>query len=357
VFHYEWNDCIEDAKPGLYLYRQIDADLKRGDGIYQKVNADYLKPLPAEGAYDMVWDEEKTKLEACINSLAYRAYELKDEKENPLTGAHTLEFPIRYEQGDVKVDGNDAVVPGIRRKGDEYIRLPYLGHPENGFREGEKSFMGLGTNPSTASVITNLNRKKKRSDDKRNSDRIYLNGISLEVIETYPDRSIKVRVSTEDSVMFENRRWCGPDIILNDHNPEGADLVVSAKLRLDRGETLTRFNDPDTLNGITYFTSPTVLRVSSRATMRVSGEVSIEKDSKLVVEEGGRLILDRKSAVRISDTGALVLEEGAMISGRGKVKVKEEGSILVSDKRAGDRIKSFTCQKRAVRITPSEAEP
>jgi len=352
VFQYEHADCIANSKPGLYLMRQIDANQKEGKSIYSQVNADYLKPLPAEGCFDFVWDEEPTSLPRCISPHDNRAYELIPDMENPLTGNHTLEFPIEYKQGDVKADVTKTPVPGLRRAPDGFIRLPYLGHPGNGFREGEKDMLGIGTNPSTASVLTNLNRKKRRSDDEQNSDAIYLNGISMKILETFPDGSIKVEVSFNDSLISGKRRWCAPEVILSNHNDTGADLVVTGELELDRGHTLTRYLEPDTLNGMTYFSSLTQLRVKNGATLRVEGDLVLSKDSRLVIEGGGELILNRGAKLRLNDQSELVVESGGSIGGRGRIKPRDQSAIIPEDKSMESQLRKRTCKKRYISIKP-----
>lgn len=352
VFQYEHADCITDSKPGLYLQRQIDANEKLGDRIYMEVNADYLKPLPAEGCFDFSWDKEVTDLKSCISAEDFRAYELLHEKENPLTGNHTLEFPIIYSQGDEKADVKKTPVPGLRRKNGDYIRLPYLGHPDNGFREGYKERIGIGTNPSTASVLTNLNRKTKRSEDKRNSDAVYLNGISLEILETFPDGSIKVKVVFDDNLIDDFRRWCAPEIILSNHNISDKDLVIKGKLVLDRGETLTRYSEPDTIDGKTYFTLPTVLRIKKGATCYIEGELHLQKDSRIVCEDGAQLLLAKGGRIILGDQSSVVLRSGALIDGKGRIKIKDGGMVFAEEESLEKAAKGFTCKKRSVRIMP-----
>lgn len=348
VFQYEHHDCMAKAEPGLYLARQINANRKKGKGIYTDVNADYLKPLPADGAYDFVFDSEETSLDYCVGPNNFRAYELMADLENPLTGNHTMEFPLPYDQDDTMVDYKKAPVPGLRRIDGEYLRLPYHGYPEQGFRESGKRMLGLGTNPASASVLTNLNNKKRRSTNPKNSDRIYLNGISLRILQTFPDGSIKVRISYDDNLIEEDRRWSAPEIVLNDHVKNGDDLLVKATLTLDRGQTLTRFTQPDSVEGRIYFTSPTVLIVKKGASLKVDGELILLKDSRLTIEAGGHLILERKGRLTLNDRASVHFEEGAEFSGKGKIKIKAEAEVEAG-KDLANRIVKRTCQKKKVR--------
>jgi hypothetical protein len=347
-FSYEGHDCVAGAKPGLYMTYQIDADEREGTSIYGNVYSDYLKPMPADGAYDIQWEDTAPDLGWCVNNVRYYPYMFKPEFENPLTGNHALEFGMYYDNSTVKIDRESQRELGTRKVGETYERLSHLGHPRYGFREYEKTGLGIGTNPSTASVLTNLNSKQKRSEDARNNDRIYLNGWSLEIIETFPDGSIKLQLNTKDSLMAENRRWAGPEIILNNHNPDGTDLYVEGRLLLDRGQTLTRFDEPDTLDGKVYFTDPTNLILTGGSKLLVEGELIIRKDSELHLNSGSELEVLRGGRIIIEDHGILKLEDGSRIYGRGKIRTRSNGKIVPAMRDQYDQIKTMKCGKKGI---------
>lgn len=230
------------------------------------------------------------------------------------------------------------------------MRLPYHGYPEQGFRESGKTFLGIGSNPSTASVLTNLNKKTRRSHNPGNSDRIYLNGISLEIVEDFPDGSIKVRVTYEDNLIEKDRRWSAPEIVLNNHVKNNDDLVVKAKLTLDRGQTLTRFTKPDTLGGRVYFSSPTVLRVKEGASLRINDEMILLKKSELIIEEGGHLIIAKKGKLTLKDRASVRFDRGSKISGKGKIRMKDNAEARVRVEME-KQVRKRTCQKRKVKVS------
>ncbi|MGB6035239.1 MAG: hypothetical protein WBG42_03150, partial [Cryomorphaceae bacterium] len=133
VFNYEHVDCIKPALPGLYLMRQIDANVKEGSKIYSNVYADYLKPLPANGAFDFVWDDEQIDLGSCVDNGPHYVHELVDEFENPLTGHHSLEEPYFYTDQNTEITRDDARRKSIRRMSEgSYFRHPHLGDPAYG---------------------------------------------------------------------------------------------------------------------------------------------------------------------------------------------------------------------------------
>ncbi len=349
VYQYESENCISSSIPSLHLVRQISANTKEGPTTYSAVYSDYLKPLPADGAFDFQWDTASISLPFCLNSSDYIPYEMNENKENPLTGNHSLEYPLPIEPGMEKLDGKKFRNPGVLRKDEEYVRFPALGYPGQGFTIKGEEFIGIGANPSTASVLTNVNSKIKRTNRVENSDSIYLNGISIEIIQEFPDRSLKVAISFNDSALTENRRWCAPEIVLNDHNPNGADLFVSGSLVLDRGETLTRFTDPDTVQGEIFFTDKTTLVIRENAELRVQGAFELLKDSQLILKSGSQLVLDRKSRIRLEDHSLLVIQEGALVTGRGKIKIGKGAEILVDSAAQIEKLKKFVCRKKSIR--------
>jgi hypothetical protein len=346
---YDEYDCMSVALPGLYLTRQIDANKREGDKVYSKVFADYLKPIPATGAFDYVWDNDQLQLESCVNTRPYYPYSLISEFENPLTGHHELENPLYYSNADKVITAENMRSPGIRRNRDgTYYRHPRAGDPDFPMRKGKVEFIGIGTNPTAASTLTHVNSRKGKSSNSQNSDAIYLNGISIEVLETLTDLSLRVEVSYCDTLMQESRRWAGAEIILNNHNQDGSDLYVQSTLTIDRGKTVTRFVEPETVKGETYFSSPTVLRIKSEAKMTIENEVRLFKDSKIIVEEGGELELLRKSKVVLEDSAELIFEKGSSFSGKGKIKFKGSSKGTVDEEGILKKVKRRTWQKKRV---------
>lgn len=351
VFVYEYHDCMDDAQPGLFLTRQIDAHQRQGKKVYSQVYADYLKPIPATGAYDYVWDKDKLQLEACVNNKARYVYSLLPDFENPLTGHHELEEPIYYTNDHVEIRDKNLRSPGIRRNRDgSYYNHPKAGDPTFAMREGKVDFIGIGTNPATASSLTHVNARKGKSSNSQNSDAIYLNGISIKILETLPDLSVKVKVAFNDTLMREDRRWAGSEVVLNNHNHNGSDLYVKSTLTLDRGKTLTRFVNPDTVSGETFFSSPTILRVKSGAKLTIEQDVKVLKDSKIIIEAGGELELLRKARINLENAAEIIFEKGSTFTGKGKLKFHDSSRGSIGDEATLKDVKRRTCQKKRLSL-------
>ena len=61
-FHFEENPCVKKAVPGIYAAMQVDRANKTGTNIYGGY-ADYLRPVGANGNYDLNWCKEVAKSE------------------------------------------------------------------------------------------------------------------------------------------------------------------------------------------------------------------------------------------------------------------------------------------------------
>lgn len=346
-YHYEHAECMPPSEAGLFAYMQIDAEEKTGARIYSNVEADYLRQMPADGNYDFQWEDGPRDLKPCINYLDYIPYYTPSEFENPLSGNHCQEKP--FYTTDSEKHGKETIRENQTRRVDgEYERQASFGHPRNGFRLGENSFLGIGTNPSTASMLTLLNRRKPTRSRPQNNRKIYLSGISVEILEEFGDGSIRLLIKFDDHKISEPRRWCGPEIVLNDHHRGGADLIVENHLRLDRGETMTRFSKPDTVNGKLYFNDPTVLTVENGAQMTVNDKIDIEGQSKLRFKPGSELNLD-KGRIHVLQ-GTIIFDYGSSIRGEGKIKVKKGGAIKCSGEELYESLKGFVKPGRRLEL-------
>ncbi|MEM9050726.1 MAG: hypothetical protein AAGC47_01635 [Bacteroidota bacterium] len=357
-YKFEHYDCMEKAAPGLYLVRQIDANTTEGKQIYRSVKADYLKPMPANGAFDYSWEKEKIDIGSCVDSREHYVYEQKSDFENPLAGNHDLEFPYHYDDSTKFLTGVNMRGFLYRRNPDKSItRLTLSGTTDHPMMNQGVRKIGLVTNPSTASTLTYVNNRKRASTDPKNSGSVYLNGISIEILEVLEDLALKVKVCFNDTLLNEPRRWAGGDIILNNHNDTGADLYINERLILDRGKTATRIDSPEKYGGERYFSSSTSLQVEPSAEVVLNNEMRVLKDSKLIIKEEGGLRLNRRSQIILEDDSELILEEGAYFSGKGRIKIRGSALCLVYDEKSRKKLRRRTWQKRKVRLEPPVAIP
>lgn len=348
VFQFQKVDCVEGASPGLYMYVQIDANEREGTNIYGNVHADMRRPVLADGNFDFQWEPEKVHLKYCVNSADYYPYYLMPDFQNPLTGNHTQEFPQYFTNSDTLLTSYTARDPFTHKMGAVYERLPLFGNPRQAFRESGNNEIGIGTNPSTANMLSMVNARKPTRGNKQDNRVIYLNGINVVIEHTFPDGSIQLKVRYDDNEIKTTRRWCAPQIILSNHVPDRPDLIVSGKLILDIGQTMTRFDDPIKVEGDTYFTDPTHLEISQNAELMIDGTLEIDNRSTLTIKRGGAFTASKGSKIILKDGGSIHFENGSDFEGKGKLKIAKGSIVLCADDAVYELIRKRTCNKRRV---------
>jgi hypothetical protein len=349
----EGYECTASMPAGLFMQMQVDADQKEGKGVFQSVNADYLRPMPANGFYDFLWELEPLKLEEyCVNGVDYFPYSLLPERENPLTGKHEQESDYRDFKAPYGVlTADEGLIPSTRRTPNGFERFNFLGGSNHAFRLDGNRGIGLGGNPASSNMLTLLNSRKPRKPDVRNNQTVYLNGINLQIVDRYPDGTIKVLLRYNDNMLEENRRWCAPQIVLNNHCQPGADLHVMASLTLARGESPGRFDMPDTLvNGEISFTDDTQMQVNDGAEVLNGGHLRLEDRSLLVFKSGATLNMLRKSRLHVQAGSVLSFESGAIFKGKGRLRISEGGVVKCFDEETCKLLRKRTCHKKRIAL-------
>lgn len=350
VFQYQADPCIRDASPGLYMYVQVDAEKRFGNGAFS-VNADMRRPVLADGNFDFQWMPEPLQLPMCINDAAYYPYFLEPESENPLTGNHTQEFTQFYTDADSVLSQETVRDPFTHKIGDVYERIAMLGNPRQAFREGYNTEIGIGTNPSSANMLTMVNARRQPRLTSQDNRTIYLNGINVKILETYPDKRIRVKVTFDDNRLNRTRRWCAPLIVLNNHVAAGSDLIISGKLILDIGKTMTRFDQPITIQGETFFTDPTTLEVRPNAEILLDkGEILLRRESILRFDSAAVLKCERGSRITIEGGSVLALAPGALFSGKGRFKIRKGSRLECHDRALYAILRKRTFNKKRVHL-------
>lgn len=342
-FHFEKEPCAGKASPGLYMYLQVDKELKQGRNIYGGY-ADYLRFIPATGFYDLRLTGD-TIQNNCVNSNKYAAFQRNTRFQNPFTGNSTLEFPVIDTDKDGHISSREAYVPAIERIGlDTLKNLPYLGSASDAFNFRTQHKISIGTNPSTANMLTLV------SDDQEmkglpNNRKIQLNGLSVEITEEREDGSIHLRIRTTDYKVEQDVRWCA-DTILVPELDGGPFMIKSGyTVTLDQGLTPTRLDHPVTFQGEKLFAGPThlLLEKGARLLLEAKAKLRVENGSHLVLSEASEIILEKGAELEVTNTCTLTFYK------QSKIIVKDGGRLILRKNSLGNIDKeNIVAEKGAV---------
>ncbi|MCC6911161.1 MAG: hypothetical protein IT224_03960 [Flavobacteriales bacterium] len=338
-FHWEGfgENCITPIEPGLFLQIQIDREERTGTNIFSG-SADYLRPVLANGSQDLYLRGDTISWVCPFGGRSF-PYVLDPELANPFTGNHEQELPVVDRNGDGKLERGEHFPIGTRSvKGLEVVHNVGFGRPEHAMRMNGVRKIGMCTNPSTANALTLLstNKREIQGVGGPNVRVIHLNGIAIELQAMDAKGDAHVRISTNDTRMASDQRWCADSIVLPPlRGVDGHSLTVAAgvRLRLDRSRAATRMTqvDPDAQGG-PWFSEATRLTITSGASVFLEdrSELVLENGSELHLLAGSRLIL-RPTAKLLSEPGTRIVQHGnCCIEARNKVlrKLRKQGRLV-----------------------------
>jgi hypothetical protein len=319
--------CTERAVPGMHAMLQVDRDRKRGDRVFGG-DADYLRPLPAGGAHDISLRGDTVTFQ-CLWPGPTAPYIVKDRYANPLTGHHDLELPVFDLNGDGSISRKENLVPRIEeRNGVQLDNGLFFGHPRQVFTTTGNRKLGMGTNPTTANSLTLVSTPGRDTygGKKPNNRVVYLNGISIELLDQRANGDMLIRVRTNDTVLDQDVRWCADSIVLNPiAGAKGASLLLTAghRITLDRSLTPTRIDKPETVRNTTYFSGATRFTVLAGARVVLQGNTELEllNGSELHLMPGSTLELAPTAKLSADGTSRVVLHgDASMITTPKQVK-------------------------------------
>lgn len=313
-FQYEHEDCIDAAVPGLYMYIQVDKEEKQGREIFGG-HADYLRPLPANGLYDINFENYKVQNPWCINNLFYFPHSLRAKFQNPLSGNHELETVLIDQNGDGKIEIKEQIAPAVRKENSEYrFILPNLGRPENAFTLKNNRRIAIDANPSTASNLTNVSAiNELYRDNAPNNRKVFLNGISVEIldIESTVPGAIYVKIKFDDYNIRNNVRWCADTIVLSQHkDKQTKTLYVHQKkqLLIDVSRTANRLIHVDSLNNQPIFNKKTVfiLEPNTQLHLKRNSRLILDNESQLIIMPGAKIIKEKKAKIKLKNNSRII---------------------------------------------------
>ena len=335
-FHWEHVDpCITPVDPGLFMVMQVDRDDRSGTNIYGG-HADYLRVLPANGLYDLR-PRGDTLRNSCPFGGEAPLFRMDHRMANPLSGSHEQELPVADRDGDGIIRRNELFLPSARvERGRITGDAVFFGRPEHAFRLDGNRKLAMGTNPSSANMMTlvSANGRALHRGGAPDVRTIYLNGISVELVDIDASGDITVRVRANDVLVQGDLRWCGDSIVLPPLNgAQGRSLLLAPKahLVLDRSLTPTRIDAPEADGARTWFSAPTRFVLLAGANMLVGERATLElrNASAMHILPGAVLELHPRSRVRMDRRSAIVLHPGGQLKAPAKVvrRLERQGML------------------------------
>ena len=257
--------------------------------------------------------------------------------ENPFTGTEDQSHYAYDLNGDEKISSNDYIKPWVEFDGTTYHNHLYqLGHTSHSFNlEGNRK-IGMGTNPSSATLINMVGQDIVLGRAK-NLRKTYLNGVSVEMLEQLPNGDIKIRIRFDDINVENDVRWCSDSIVLNPiNNDSGYSLILKSgkTILFDQGLTATRMKNPMIFNNHKIFASPTVFAVMPNA------DIHLEPSSNIILDNGSMMHFSENSSCVVENTGSIEIKEGTIlqmddcssliINGNGKLIVRAGAELRIS---------------------------
>jgi len=313
------NPCVEGLVPGVLMYMQIDKETRLSTSLSDIYSGpgDYLRPLDASGHYDIHFN-------AAIDTTYCVCWECPKYpfvrgQENPFTGSADRHYVALDLNANALLSYADHRLNDMEDvNGTVYDRLYTLGNARQVFTSGGNNKVGVGTNPSSATMM-NLVGYDLTFNDPKDLRRIYLNGVSVELVAQNLDGSIEVNVRFDDVDVVNDVRWCADEIQLNPvATSTGYSLNVTAEntITLDRGTTATRRNNPEMYNGQQVFTSPTLMRCPANTWLNLApgGGFVVDNGSTLRLEAGSRMDIGNGAVLRVKRGGKLELMGGSVLN-------------------------------------------
>lgn len=295
---------------GLYAYLTVGRDVTEGNSVFSGPN-NYLWPVIAHGNYDFKYDLDKDE-----------SIEILEERANPLTGYH---YCMRITD-DIDGDGKIRVTADMSKRteyflpsklfveGEEkpeeffsYKTYPMFGTLETPFTVEGHNTISIASNPASTPVYTLQGGSERPTDNRR----IYLNGLSVEVLRVDEQGDLYVRIRWDNFDIPNDVRWCG-NILLN----EQVNLTNNAEIRLEQGLSAQLATKVQEIDGKGIFAEPTILEVAEGAQLDLAGgtRLRVRKGATLLIRKGAKVKLGRDAGILVEDGAYLYVEQGAEFS-------------------------------------------
>ncbi len=361
------NACRPNATPGLYAYIQVEKNNKLNFGGF----GDYLRVLPANGFFDYQLPGTTNMDCVAFNNDSSAAY-YKKTKTNPLSGASDLEYLITDKNNDNRIELGEEIITFIEeRNGSPMDDLPFHGLSNHAFTLTGNNKLGMGTNPSANSMLTEVSFDEARDyNTVRNNRIVYLNGVSVEIIGEQANANnanmmdLQIKVRFDDVAINQNVNYSADNIVLPDIVQSGTDLEIAANrcVFIYHGTTPTNVgiadtsyidnsnpNNPIQINTQTstftsyknniFFSKPTkfFIEPNANAHLNAGATIEVQDDSRLILRPNSSITLDANAKIVVKDDAKMILHPDAFIdfATGSYIDVKDNATLII---KAGNEV-------------------
>ena len=330
---------------------------------YANSTTNYISPLCSFGNYDFTYSTTTLKslvelppINECFNDIAdepvtYYQASTSSQQSNPFTGYHLLQqHAINFIEPNHHITNShddyhifeifdkEYILPVNTYFNGTGIFINYFtiaGTQYDAFPIGTK--LSIASNPSSSSLLTynttsrySISNPPNLTYNSVDNRYIYLNGLSIEILEQKPNGDIRIRIKWNDFDVNNDVRWCGP-IVLN----EKVYLKSNKTITLDQGLTPTKPVNPITFYGEKVFSDPTIFtcKINSHFKLELNSSVDVKNNSVFVLESGSLLEISADAKFVVKSGCTLKINHGAnlLIRGAGRIEVESGGFICIEN--------------------------
>ncbi|GAA4378785.1 T9SS type A sorting domain-containing protein [Hymenobacter koreensis] len=325
--------AFPQAGPGLQAYVE-DMEMVRNMAPYfwDGLGAGGLKFLSADGNFDADWSGAASTFGLHLWLPQNVVYDMGHRRPNPTSGQCEL-APMRYDtNGNNRIDYDPYINSGGRNEFRPFWSLNgqlvdgMMGARSPFWQVGHK--IGLDRNPMPLPHQSfDLNTQQLSP--------LYLNGISVRIVNVAANGDITVRVRFNDT-SIHSTRWTG-ELHVNDvpdaTNGYDVNVLTDAVLLLDRSATPQR----TTRSAAGDFINPTRLTCRNGATVHVEriSQIVLGAGSTFYVEDHGQLVIDEEGRVTVENEALLSVPTQAMadeLTRYGQLELQRGGRLEIRDR-------------------------
>lgn len=308
--------CRNVVRAGIYTYYQIGKDILRCDNwssVFPNNEKDNLRIISAEGNFD--YNYSGMYEDCLIWSGGVGRPKFINVTSNPFLGGNNQTEIMVNDMNKSNLSLSDMKFLGSKVKSNTwYNNLPWLGDTFDPFIPTlHGTIIDISSNPSAVNTMTYYSKQYKTEyiedyyavEPSRNTNKIYLTGLSIRMIDEDPDntgmKSYSVKIRWDDYDVKHNVNWTG-NIVLK----EQLNLLPNKIIVLQQNKTPKQLNK-DIISG--FFSKTTSFTCENNSIflkMTLQKWMLLQRDLKILLNN---LIIEKQSNLSLRNVH-LIFEKG-----------------------------------------------